>query len=191
MVEVLWLGRGGQGAFTAARLLGMGTSLFHGRQSLSFPSFGPERRGAPVFSYTKISSREGEEVQDRSPVRQADWAVVLDETLLDDFPASFVKPGGNLLVNTPRDHVEVSGFVSCYPFDAESLAQETVGKPWVNMAMLGALSGLSGLLEPHAAAQAIEKEFLGDSALKNLRLFMASYALFEFWDERYIDGGGI
>ena len=54
MVEVLWHGRGGQGAFTAARLLGAAASLGEGKYALAFPSFGPERRGAPMCAFTKM-----------------------------------------------------------------------------------------------------------------------------------------
>ena len=54
MTEIRWHGRGGLGAFTAARLLGCAVSLFEGKYALAFPSFGPERRGAPVFAFTGI-----------------------------------------------------------------------------------------------------------------------------------------
>ena len=56
MIEVLWHGRGGQGAFTAARLLGAAGSLEPGRYGLAFPSFGPERRGAPMRAFTKLDT---------------------------------------------------------------------------------------------------------------------------------------
>ena len=79
MLEVLWLGRGGQGAFTAARLLGLAAVRFAGLQAMAFPSFGPERRGAPVYAYTRISAHP---IHDRSAVRHAQIAVILDETLL-------------------------------------------------------------------------------------------------------------
>ena len=77
MVEVRWHGRGGQGAFTAARLLGASAALFEGRHALAFPSFGPERRGAPVLGFTRIDDHK---ITDRSAVTACDFVVVLDET---------------------------------------------------------------------------------------------------------------
>ena len=74
MHETVWLGRGGQGAFTAARLLGI-AAMLSGKQAMAMPSFGPERRGAPVFAYTRIDDAK---VHDRSTAQKADAAVILD-----------------------------------------------------------------------------------------------------------------
>ena len=63
MIEIRWHGRGGQGAFTAARLLGLAASIYEGKYTQVFPSFGPERRGAPVLSFTRISD---EKIYDRN-----------------------------------------------------------------------------------------------------------------------------
>ena len=81
MKEILWLGRGGQGAFTAAKLFGAAyTAGNDAHYALSFPSFGPERRGAPVRAFTKLDEKP---VLDRSQTEQADFIVVLDDTLTD------------------------------------------------------------------------------------------------------------
>ncbi len=77
MIEVKWHGRGGQGGFTAARFLGLSAALFENKYTLAFPSFGPERRGAPVLGFTKIDTSP---IRDRSAVRTCDYVVVLDET---------------------------------------------------------------------------------------------------------------
>ena len=77
----IWHGRGGQGAFTAARLLGAAASLAEGRFVLAFPSFGPERRGAPIRAFTKMDDAP---IGDRSASAQADFVVYLDDTLLDE-----------------------------------------------------------------------------------------------------------
>ena len=74
-------GRGGQGAFTAARLLGAAASLAEGAHALAFPSFGPERRGAPMRAFTKLSDRP---IGDRSAIVRADYVVYLDDTLLGE-----------------------------------------------------------------------------------------------------------
>ena len=75
MKEILWLGRGGQGAFTAARLLGAAYTISDDdKYALAFPSFGPERRGAPVRAFTKLDS---EPVADRSQTEKADYIVTI------------------------------------------------------------------------------------------------------------------
>ena len=81
MIEVLWHGRGGQGAFTAARLLGAASSFADGSYALAFPSFGPERRGAPMRAFTKMSR---EPIGDRSAVNRANYVIYLDDTLLGE-----------------------------------------------------------------------------------------------------------
>ena len=81
MIEVLWHGRGGQGAFTAARLLGAASSFADGSYALAFPSFGPERRGAPMRAFTKMSR---EPIGDRSAVNRANYVIYLDDTLFGE-----------------------------------------------------------------------------------------------------------
>ena len=82
MKEILWLGRGGQGAFTAAKLLGAAyAAKGDDAYSLAFPSFGPERRGAPVRAFTKLDSKP---ILDRSETELADYIVILDETLYSE-----------------------------------------------------------------------------------------------------------
>ena len=78
MVEILWHGRGGQGAFTAAKLLGAAYCTQDGHYALAFPSFGPERRGAPMRAFTKLDNRP---IGDRSASTRADFVIYLDETL--------------------------------------------------------------------------------------------------------------
>lgn len=97
IIEILWHGRGGQGAFTAARLLGAACSLADGRYALAFPSFGPERRGAPMRAFTKLDRKP---VGDRSAVSQADFVIYLDNTLFGEGWEAELKEGGKVLVNT-------------------------------------------------------------------------------------------
>ena len=99
MIEVLWHGRGGQGAFTAARLLGAAASMAEGTSALAFPSFGPERRGAPMRAFTKVSARP---IGDRSAITRADYVIYLDDTLLAPGWESELKPGGIALVNSVK-----------------------------------------------------------------------------------------
>lgn len=100
MTEILWHGRGGQGAFTAARLLGAAFAL-KGDESyaLAFPSFGPERRGAPIRAFTKLDNKP---IGNRSEVELADFSIFLDDTLFTDSAFSELKDGGKILLNTKR-----------------------------------------------------------------------------------------
>ena len=97
IIEISWHGRGGQGAFTAARLLGAACSFADGRYALAFPSFGPERRGAPMRAFTKLDRKP---VGDRSAVSQADIVIYLDNTLFGEGWEAELKEGGKVLVNT-------------------------------------------------------------------------------------------
>ena len=135
MIEVLWHGRGGQGAFTAARLLGAAASMAEGWHALAFPSFGPERRGAPIKAFTKIADAP---IGDRSAIGLADYVVYLDDTLLGDDWASELKPGGIVLVNSPSrfDDARVVAL------DADGLSARILGRPIPNTVFLGALSAL-------------------------------------------------
>lgn len=135
MIDILWHGRGGQGAFTAARLLGAAGSLSPGRYALAFPSFGPERRGAPMRAFTKL---DGAPIGDRSAVSRADFVVYLDDTLFSRAVACELKPGAVVLVNTvhPSDDPRVIAI------DASGIAAAHLGRPIPNTALLAALCTL-------------------------------------------------
>lgn len=137
--QILWHGRGGEGAFTAARVLAAAWALKEGRHALAFPSFGPERRGAPVRAFTRISD---EPVGDRSEIRTADIAVWLDPTLPGaDAPESELAEGGVALVNA-KSFPKRPGVVS---FDATALALELIGRPIPNTVLAGAAAALAGV----------------------------------------------
>ncbi len=133
MIEILWHGRGGQGAFTAARLLGAAASLSGERFALAFPSFGPERRGAPMRAFTKISDAP---IGDRSAVSKADFVIYLDGTLLDANWADELKPGGICLVNS----ADAPADPRLLAIDADGMAKELLGRPIPNTVFLGALT---------------------------------------------------
>ncbi|MBR6242410.1 MAG: 2-oxoacid:acceptor oxidoreductase family protein [Ruminococcus sp.] len=147
MKEIIWLGRGGQGAFTAAKLLGAAyTSDDAGRAALAFPSFGPERRGAPVRAFTKLDTRP---VTDRSQTEKADYIVVLDDTLYEPSLRGLLKDGGSIIVNSK---CPIDGVLT---FDAAKIAA-AYKLPTVNTVMLGLLTGLSGIITTQEAAASIE-----------------------------------
>ncbi|MCM1227806.1 MAG: 2-oxoacid:acceptor oxidoreductase family protein [Clostridium sp.] len=148
MTEIIWFGRGGQGAFTSAKLLGAAhTSIGEGRYALAFPSFGPERRGAPVRAFTKLSDKP---VLDRSETEKADYIVILDETLYSGNLKNLLKENGKIIVNSKA----ISGD-DIISFDADSIAKE-LRLPVVNTIMTGALSAISGIVSTENIIFAIE-----------------------------------
>ena len=147
MTEILWLGRGGQGAFTAAKLLGAAfASRGDDAHALAFPSFGPERRGAPVRAFTKLDAKP---ILDRSETEQADYIVLLDETLYTPALHTLLKEGGRILINSTNPPADTTGF------DGDAAARE-LRLPVVNTLMLGALSGLSGVVTLDDLSYAID-----------------------------------
>ena len=146
MTEILWLGRGGQGAFTAAKLLGAAYTIDDGNKyALAFPSFGPERRGAPVRAFTKLDTKP---VVDRSQTEKADYIVIIDDTLYSPQLQELLKPTGQIIVNSKN---EIDGALT---FDADSIAAE-FRLPTANTVMFGLLVGLSGVVASDEAAEAI------------------------------------
>ena len=150
MIEVLWHGRGGQGAFTAARLLGAAASLADGRHALAFPSFGPERRGAPMRAFTKMDERP---IGDRSAIAHADYVVYLDETLLGDGWADELKPGGRVLVNSTRGFKDER----IVAIDADGISSAILGRPIPNTVFLGALSALCDQVDVEDVKEAVRQ----------------------------------
>jgi len=168
--ETIWLGRGGQGAFTAARLLGI-AAMLAGKQAMAMPSFGPERRGAPVFAYTRI---DREKVRDRSALRRADAAVVLDESLLAQVPTGFLLPDTLLILDADAvaSRTYPAGRVERIP--ARRIARELLGSEHTNGVLFGALVGLTGVVPVDAGEEAIRREFGTESkGTKNLAAFRA------------------
>ena len=147
MTEVLWLGRGGQGAFTAAKLLGAAYTIDDdNKYALAFPSFGPERRGAPVKAFTKLDTKP---VVDRSQTEKADYIVIIDDTLYSPQLQGLLKPTGEIILNSKNN---IDGALT---FDADSIAAE-FRLPTANTVMFGLLVGLSGVVTSDEAAEAIK-----------------------------------
>jgi len=149
MTEVRWHGRGGQGAKTAAVLLAE-AALSEGKYSQGFPEYGPEREGAPMRGFTRISDAP---VRLHCTIDSPDVVVVLDDTLLEtvDVCAGVVS-GGIVVVNTVRGGERVRGQLSVegvrvFTVDATHIALEEIGRPIPNMPMLGALVKATGILD--------------------------------------------
>ena len=167
MIEVLWHGRGGQGAFTAARLLGAAASLAEGAHALAFPSFGPERRGAPMRAFTKLSDRP---IGDRSAIVRADYVVYLDDTLLGEGWDRELKANGVVLVNSTRTFAD-DRIVS---LDADGISAAVLGRPIPNTAFLGALSVLCDRIGLDDVKQAIRQYMPKKLHEKNIAIVEAA-----------------
>lgn len=132
MIEILWHGRGGQGAFTAARLLGAAFALRDDESyALAFPSFGPERRGAPIRAFTKLDTKP---IGNRSEVEKADFSIFLDDTLFSEQALDELKPDGKILLNT-KHPVSDERILT---LDGDRLAADILKLPITNTIMLGA-----------------------------------------------------
>ena len=163
MVEVLWHGRGGQGAFTAARLLGAATSMAEGRYALAFPSFGPERRGAPMRAFTKFST---EPIGDRSALTCADFVVYLDDTLFGEGWESELKPGSLVLVNSVRSFDDAR----VVAIDADGISTRMLGRPIPNTVFLSALSVLCASVSEEDVKEAIRQYMPAKLHVKNIAI---------------------
>jgi len=159
VLEIRWHGRGGQGAKTAALLFGE-AALDTGQYIQAFPEYGPERTGAPVAAYNRLSQKP---IRIHSGIKNPDIVVVLDPSLIEPAGATEgIKPGGILLVNTTESAAELRRRFSIrldikvYAVDASKIALETIGKDMPNTPMLGALVRVTGILDYDAAMKAIE-----------------------------------
>lgn len=141
LVEIRWHGRGGQGAVTSAELLAR-AAIDEGKYAQAFPSFGPERRGAPVLAFDRISEKEP--IRIRAEVSEPDIVVILDSGLVRIVDVtSGLKDGGIIVLNTKKSLEEAAadfkGNWKLAVVDANTIAKEVLGVNVVNTTMLGAL----------------------------------------------------
>ncbi len=168
MTEILWHGRGGQGAFTAARLLGAAFTLRDDNSyALAFPSFGPERRGAPMRAFTKLDVKS---IGNRSEVEKADFSIFLDDTLFSDQVFEELKPDGRILLNT-KHPVSDSRVIT---LDADKLAAEILKLPITNTIMLGAFAAVYDGVSLANIEQAIRQNMPAKLHEKNIAAVRAA-----------------
>lgn len=136
MTEILWHGRGGQGAFTAARLLGDAYSLKTNAYALAFPSFGPERRGAPIRAFTKLDRKP---IGNRSEITRSNYSIFLDDTLFNEKSFRELKQNGIILLNTKKTFDDPRVIT----LDGDSIAERILGLPITNTILLGAFAAVS------------------------------------------------
>lgn len=156
VVEIRWHGRGGQGAKTASLLLA-DAAFNTGKYIQGFPEYGPERMGAPITAYNRISD---ERLTIHSNIYEPDYVVVVDDTLIASVDVTAgLKEDGAIIINTPRSPEEVKPYLKGYKgkvctVDARTISIETLGKYFPNTPMLGAVVKVSGVID--------EKVFLND-----------------------------
>ncbi len=167
MIEIRFHGRGGQGAVTSAELLAL-AAIQKGKFAQAFPSFGPERRGAPVLAFSRVAENP---IRLRSQIYKPDVVMVLDSSLLEIMNvAEGLVPGGILIVNSkfPVDELaerfKFEG--TLYAVDATHIARECLGRPITNTTMLGAMLRATGVVALEDMSQPLKHRF-GPIAAKN------------------------
>ncbi len=178
MVEFRWHGRGGQGAWTASELLAR-TALDEGKYIQSFPEFGPERMGAPVTAFTRIST---EPIRLHSAVYEPDVAIVLDNTLLKTVPvtAGLNREEDCLIINSSEEpaalkenlHV-TKGKVWTVP--ATEIALRFLGAPITNTALLGVVAKATDIVTMDGIQKTLKGRFRPDLAEKNFAVIQEAY----------------
>ncbi len=169
MIEVRIHGRGGQGNVVAAYLLAT-AAIDEGRYAQAFPSFGAERRGAPVVAFVRISDTP---IRQRCQVLNPAFLIIQDETLLH-VPGVLdgLVPGGGILVNTELDNEALSAQLGQpgQALPATRLAVQILGRPVPNTALLAAFLALTRILPMEALVKALSHRFKGEVLDKNTRL---------------------
>ena len=152
LIEIRWHGRGGQGAKTASLLLA-DAAFNTGKYIQGFPEYGPERMGAPITAYNRISNTP---IRVHSNIYEPDFVVVVDDTLLDSVPVTAgLKTDGAIVINTKQDDEtlkeklkDYSG--SIYKIDARKISEEALGRYFPNTPMLAAIVKVSEIMSDEA-----------------------------------------
>jgi len=176
LIEIRWHGRGGQGSVTSAELVAQ-AAISEDKYAQAFPSFGPERRGAPVMAFNRIDSKKP--VRIRAEITQPDVVIVLDPGLLAIVNvASGLEEKGIVIINTKksagqiRSEFDIKGRLATV--DATGIARELLGVPIVNTTMIGALIKATDVIKLESMSEPLEKRF-GRLAERNFRAMERAY----------------
>jgi pyruvate ferredoxin oxidoreductase gamma subunit len=156
LIEIRWHGRGGQGAKTASLLLA-DAAFNTGKYIQGFPEYGPERMGAPITAYNRISTKP---ITIHSNIYEPDYVVVVDDTLLESVDVTAgLKKTGAIVINTTKDNEylkeHLKGYEGeVYKIDARKISMETLGKYFPNTPMLAAIVKVSKVMT--------DEDFLND-----------------------------
>ena len=149
MTEIRWHGRGGQGAKTACLLLA-DAAFASGLYVQGFPEYGPERMGAPITAYNRISKTP---CTIHSNIYNPDYVVVVDESLLSSVDVTAgLNPEGGIIINSAKDPAELKPLLNgyegaVYTVDARSISEQCLGKYFPNTPMLAAVVQVSGMVD--------------------------------------------
>ena len=161
MIEIRWHGRGGQGAKTASLLLA-DAAFNTGKYIQGFPEYGPERMGAPLTAYNRISDTP---IRVHSNIYEPDYVVVVDDSLLEcvDVTAGLKKEGA-IIINTTKDADSIKKLLkgyegSVYCIDAKKISMQTLGKYFPNTPMLAAVVKVSEIMSDDAFLKDMEGSF--------------------------------
>ena len=176
MIEVRIHGRGGQGAWTASNLLAL-AALREGKYVQSFPTFGPERMGAPIQAFTRISS---EPINAHCMVYNPDIVAVLDPTLLGSSIAEGIKDNTIIVVNSEEKPKTIRNILKTslgriWTINATDLAIKILGRPITNTAILGAVIKASNIVSLNSLIEVVKERFSGVAGEKNAELIVKAY----------------
>ncbi len=175
MLEIRFHGRGGQGAVTSVELLAL-AAINEGKFAQGFPSFGPERRGAPVLAFLRIDDKH---IGLRCKIASPDVVLILDPSLIRiQKPHADLKPDGIIVLNSNKPHAEVRrefGFKHKLALvDANTIAREVLGVPITNTTMLGALIKATGAVAVESLEEPLKERF-GPLAVKNFNALKVAH----------------
>jgi 2-oxoacid:acceptor oxidoreductase gamma subunit (pyruvate/2-ketoisovalerate family) len=177
ILEFRWHGRGGQGAWTASELLAR-TAILEGKYIQSFPEFGPERMGAPVTAFTRISTQP---IRIHCAVYEPDVVVVLDPSLLKAVPVvSGVNENGVVIVNSAEEPARVRESLKTekgkfWTVPATQIALRILGMPITNTAMLGTVARVTSVVSLDSVEKVVNERFRADLAEKNFAVIKEAY----------------
>ena len=152
LVEIRWHGRGGQGAKTASLLLA-DAAFNTGKYIQGFPEYGPERMGAPITAYNRISNKP---IVIHSNIYEPDYVVVVDDTLLETVDVTAgLKEDGAIVINTVKDEEQIKKLLKGYKgkvycIDARKISEEALGRYFPNTPMLAAIVKVAGIMDEDA-----------------------------------------
>lgn len=176
MLEIRLHGRGGQGGVTSAELLAR-AAIAEGNYAQAFPSFGPERRGAPVVAFVRVDDKQ---IRIREKIYTPNLVLVLDPTLLDIVDvAEGLKDAGCIIANSshsPDELKEKYGWAKVATVDADVVAREELGVPITNTTMLGALLKANGVVPVESMESVILDRFGPKLGPKNYKALQRAYA---------------
>ncbi len=160
IMEIIFFARGGQGAKTAAEIIAQ-AAVFEGKFVQAFPSFGPERSGAPTKTYLRIAEKA---IRSKEPIVDPDVVVVLDETLLDSqIVTDGLDKNEALIINSTKSSQEIKNLIrfegKIYPVDANGISLAIIGQPRPNTVILGKLIKVAELVKLENIIREFKKIF--------------------------------